>query len=141
MLSPDKIQQQLSHSLKAWTNVLSQEARDFICQYQMNNHSETISSLPVERIEHIVQAMWKTDSFHMNAAQFPSQLAALNDALLFSYAHCFPTIISLKNYRAKLSFLHTHIQNPLLEYYQERLIPQIKSFQPDLIGMSYSCSQ
>ena len=56
----------------------------------------------------------------------------------FSPAHYYPTILILNACKGKMSLLNDRKKNPFLRYYREKLIPEIKSFQPDLIGISYN---
>jgi len=142
LLAPDRIRANLAASSDAWrSGVLSGAAREAIARRRMTPSAANGPRLSQENIAQILKAAWQPRAIRLRHTEFESDLALLNDALLFAYAHCFPTVLSLADLQAEGSILSDPRQNPFREYYRERLIPTIEELDPDLIGISYGFTQ
>ncbi len=88
-----------------------------------------------------VAEAWRPDGFRLDRSRYLAQVGRLNDALLVSTAPCHPTVVTLTGCAATAALLADPGLDPYLPYVRDALIPRLRAWGPDLVGVSLGYKQ
>ncbi len=120
---------------------------------------DTLDDKRIRRITDAVREVWDEEGFRVNKETFGPRFVEINEALILSSLSRYPYILTTAVCGFGVFFMFPmdgernpflgfyrgdrpiYASDPFCGYYREIMIPRIKEYQPDLIGISYNYSQ
>ncbi|MHC4985122.1 MAG: B12-binding domain-containing radical SAM protein [Planctomycetota bacterium] len=118
---------------------LPSEAKQQLTRWRMIDAGDEPPALDEARFEAVqehLRTIWTPEGFSTRKADFDSQLAAINDALILASLSMYPEWLTIWGEHSPIGLVRTHERNPFLHYFRDELIPQLKELAPDAIGIS-----